>query len=49
MDLQDVRADNTVNACKACRQAATVQRRHYGPLAWHCYSAMRLDTTVPHY
>jgi hypothetical protein len=28
MGLQDVRADNTVNACKACIQAATVRLQY---------------------
>jgi hypothetical protein len=48
MGLQDVRAGSAVNVCKACRQTATVQRQHYSPLAWHCYSVKRLNTTAPH-
>jgi hypothetical protein len=39
MSLQDVRAGSTVNVCKACRHAATVQYQHYESLTWHCYSA----------
>jgi hypothetical protein len=32
MSLQDVRAGSTVNVCKACRHAATVQYQHYKSL-----------------
>jgi hypothetical protein len=48
MGLQDMWVVTAVNAYKACRQAATVQRQHYRPLAWHHYSAKRLNSTASH-
>jgi hypothetical protein len=52
MDLNDVRTDNAINACKACGRTATVRLQCNVGTMDHSsstrYSVKRLDSTTPH-